>query len=169
MRYLIVLSALALALVAAAPAAAGGWATVGFAPLPDGTEAGGPWNPEITILQHGQTPLDGLSPTVTISEDGGALHQVAATSTGESGVYEADVVFPTAGRWSIVIDSGFGESRVTYGPVTIEDGSPVGVGGWRSFPSTALVAVGAAIALLALLALAALGVRRVRRLTPASR
>jgi hypothetical protein len=166
MRYLIVLSALALALAAAGPAAAGGWATVGFAPLPDGTEPGGPWNPEITILQHGRTPLDGLSPTVTISEDGGTVQEFAATATGESGVYEADVVFPTAGSWNIVIDSGFGESRVTYGPVTIEDGSPVAVGRGRSFPTSALAAVGGAIALLAA---GVLGIRRLRRLTPASR
>ena len=69
MRYLIVLSALVVSLAASATASAGGWATVGFAPLPDGTAAGETWTPKITVLQHGQTPLGGLSPVVTITAD----------------------------------------------------------------------------------------------------
>ena len=68
MRKLIVLSTLVVALAVGATAGAGGWATVGIDPLPDGVEAGGTWNPDITIRQHGQTPLDGLTPVVTICE-----------------------------------------------------------------------------------------------------
>lgn len=164
MRHLLVLAALVFALTPAS-AGAGGWATVGMAPLPDGVEPGATWSPEITILQHGRTPLDGLSPTVTISDDGGASHSFTATPTGETGVYEARVVFPDAGSYRVVVDSGFGDSRLTYGPVTIEGGAPGGADGWS--PPTALLAlVGAA---LALLTAATLGVRRLRRLAPASR
>jgi hypothetical protein len=165
MRSLIALATLAIALGAVGTAAAGGWATVGMAPLPDGTEAGGTWNPEITILQHGRTPLDGLSPTVTISDEGGGVREFIATPTGKSGVYEASVLFPDEGSWSVVVDSGFGDSRLTYGPVTIEDGSPAG-GNGRSLPTTGIAAFAIA---LGLLAAAVLGVRRFRRLTPASR
>ncbi|MGH3133304.1 MAG: FixH family protein [Gaiellaceae bacterium] len=163
MRYVIVLSTLALALAAAATASAGGWATVGMAPLPDGMDSGQTWKTEITVLQHGRTPLDGLSPTLTIRDEGGATHDFAATPTGEPGVYETSVVFPEAGSWSVAVDSGFGGSGLTYGPVSIgvdPGGAPA------SFPT---VPVGAAIlAGLALLAAAAFGVRRQRRLTPAS-
>jgi len=162
MRYLIILAALAVALAASATATAGGWATVGFAPLPDGTSAGETWKPTITVLQHGQTPLGGLSPVVTITEDGGA-ETFTATETSEVGVYEASVVFPEDGDWRIVIDSGFGESTVTYGPVTI--GSAPG----DEPSSVPALPVGIAIvAGLALLAAATFGVLRQRRLTPAS-
>jgi hypothetical protein len=164
MRYLIVLSALAVALsLAAGTALGGGWATVGFAPLPDGTPAGGTWQPEITVLQHGVTPLGGLSPTVSIVEsESSASRSFTAVETSETGVYEADVTFPTAGDWRIVVDSGFGESRVTYGPVAI-GAAPADEP--SAFP---LVLVLAVLGGLALVAAAAFGVVRQRRLTPAS-
>ena len=162
MRNLIALAALAVALGASGTALAGGWATVGIDPLPDGTEAGGTWSPDITIRQHGQTPLDGLMPVVTISDVGGASHDFLAAPAGEPGVYTADVVFPEAGSWDVVVESGFGDSRLTYGPVSIV-GAPGG-GGSR-VPTTGLLAL---VAALALGAAAILGVRRLRRLTPAS-
>jgi hypothetical protein len=45
MRLLVVLSAVAAALAIVPSASPGGWATVGFEPLPDGTSAGGTWSP----------------------------------------------------------------------------------------------------------------------------
>ena len=163
MRKLIVLTALAAGLATAASASAGGWATVGIDPLPDGTEAGGTWSPDITIRQHGQTPLDGLTPVVTISDQGGARHDFPAGPAGEPGVYTADVVFPEAGSWHVVVESGFGDSRLTYGPVSIVGDAPGG--GGSGVPTAGLLALAAA---LALGAAAVLGVRRLRRLTPAS-
>lgn len=164
MRILVALTALAVALCASSTATAGGWATVGIAPLPDGLGPGGTWTPRITILQHGRTPLDGLTPVVTITEDGGRVEQATAAPAGEPGVYEASVVFPEAGSWRVVVDSGFGDSRLTYGPVLIEGRAPSGDGG--SMPTSVLAAVGLAVALLAA---GVLGLRRFRRLTPASR
>lgn len=164
MRYLVVLSAIAFALATATTAGAGGWATVGFAPLPDKTEAGGTWHPRITILQHGRTPLDGLSPVVTIQDvESGASHTFTATSTAEAGVYEADVVFPSSGDWRVAIDSTFGESRVSYGPVTIAPGDS----GTGSQPLP-ILGVLAALGALALAAAAIFGARRLKKLTPAS-
>jgi hypothetical protein len=136
-----------------------------MAPLPDDVEPGATWSPRITILQHGRTPLDGLAPTVAISDEGGASHMFTATPTDEPGVYAADVAFPAEGRWNVVIESGFGDSRLTYGPVTIEDTGGAAMDGWAPLPGAALVAALA----LALLAGGALAVRRARRLTPASR
>jgi YtkA-like len=164
MRYLFALAASAAALLAPGAALAGGWATVGVAPLPDDVAPGATWSPEITILQHGRTPLDGLSPTVTIRDEEGASHSSTATPSEESGVYLASVVFPEAGRWGVVVDSGFGDSRLTFGPVRIGDGASSGSDLW-SLPTGGL-AVAAALALLAGGAIAA---RRSRRLTPASR
>lgn len=162
MRYLIVLSALVAALVVPGAASGGGWAAVGIAPLADGVNAGETWRTEITVLQHGRTPLDGLSPKLRISGEGGA-RTFDATPTGKTGVYEARVVFPEAGRWSVVVDSGFGDSRLTYGPVTI-GASPTGSPG--SFP---VLPFAGFVAALLLAAAGAVGIRRLRRLTPASR
>jgi hypothetical protein len=166
MRYLIALATLVAALVVPATAGAGGWATIGFAPLPDDVEPGQTWTPELTILQHGVTPLDGLSPTITITgaED---AEMFTATPTGEPGKYVANVVFPSAGSWAIAIDSGFGESRLTYGPVAITTaGDGVSsTGGGGDFP---LVPLLAALVGLVVVAAAGLGLVRQRRLRPAA-
>jgi hypothetical protein len=164
MRALIVLSTLALALVATATATAGGWATVGIAPLPDGTEPGGTWSPAITVLQHGRTPLEGLAPVVRITGDDGASHEFLAMPTGKPGVYDASVVFPTSGEWRIAVESGFGDSGLTYGPVSITSTS--GGEGASPAPTAWLVALLSSLALGSLLLL---GTRRLRRFAPASR
>ena len=163
MRVLVVLSAIAVALVVAPLGSSGGWATVGFEPLPDGMLAGGTWNPTIFVKQHGVTPLPGLQPVVEIADGTGAATKFLATETSEAGAYEADVVFPTQGDWSVTIYSGFGDSQVSYGPVAI---SPAGTdgGGSRELP-----VVGLGVLALALLGGGVLlGARRLRRLTPAS-
>ena len=161
MRVIVVLGALVAALAVAAPASSGGWATVGFEPLPDGMSAGGTWTPTITVKQHGMTPLAGLAPVVEIYDEAGAVTRFDAAETSKVGVYEADVVFPTAGEWRLTIHSGFGDSHVTYGPFAI--GAPV-VGGSRELP-----VVGLGAALLALVAgVGFLVARRSRRLTPVS-
>ena len=164
MRGFIALASIAIALVASATAQAGGWATVGLDPLPSGVGPGDTWHTEMTVLQHGQTPLDNLVPTITISADEtGETRQFTATPTGKPGVYEADVVFPEAGSWRILADSTFGESTLTYGPVLIEGAAPGG-GSSGDFPFVpALAMVGG----LVLVAAAGFGVLRQRRLTPA--
>ena len=162
MRKLIVLAVLAAGLAVPALASAGGWATVGIEPLPDGTGAGGTWSPDITIRQHGRTPLDGLAPVVTITDGDGASHDFVAEPAGQPGMYTADVTFPEAGSWGVVVESGFGDSRLTYGPVSVGEG-PGGHG--AGVPTAKLLALAAA---LGLGAAGVLGVRRLRRLTPAS-
>ncbi len=163
MRYLIVISTLLVAGVAAGSASAGGWATVGFEPLPDGTAAGASWKPKIFVKQHGVTPLEGLRPVVTIDESTSSHSKsFTARPTSEAGVYEADVVFPTSGDWSVAIDSGFGDSGVRYGPVTIGAGTGGDPG---SFPALPIIAAALAVALAVA---GTLGIRRLRRLTPAS-
>jgi hypothetical protein len=164
MRSLIVVTAIAAVLASAPQASAGGWASVGFEPLPDGTSAGSTWSPTIFVRQHGITPLAGLQPVVVLNDARtGAEETVLATETADAGVYEADVVFPEAGDWRVTILSGWGDSQVTYGPVAIRDGGPVSRG-VRELP-----VVGLGFAVVALLGgLAVFAARRSRRLTTAS-
>jgi hypothetical protein len=161
-RCLIVVSTLVLALAGAGSAGAGGWATVGFEPLPDDTAAGASWKPKIFVKQHGVTPLEGLQPVVTISETtSGQSKSFTALPTSEVGVYEADVVFPTTGDWNVAIESGFGDSGVRYGPVAIGAGTGSDPGSFPALP------MGAAVLAVALAVAGLLGVRRLRRLAPA--
>jgi YtkA-like len=168
MRYLIVVAAVAAALISSSAASAGGWATVGLdPPFPPGTGPGEPWDTNMTILQHGQTPLTGLSPTITITlEESGRTETFAATETDEPGVYAASVVFPEAGPWRIVADSTFGDSKLTYGPVLIEQTPGTGAGGGseRDFPILPLLA---ALGGLVVVAAGTFAVVRQRRLKPA--
>ena len=84
----------------AGAASAGGWATVGLSSLPpSGLKADQPWPVDITVLQHGQTPLAGVTPVVRIRDDGGAVVDTfTATPTGRTGVYHAVVRFPARAR-----------------------------------------------------------------------
>ena len=87
------LAALAVSLLLPSAAAAGGFATVGLDSPPDGS---GTWRVELTILQHGRTPLDGLDPKVIV-ERGSVRREFAAEPAGQPGVYRAEVVFPAPG------------------------------------------------------------------------
>ena len=95
------------ALLVCAPAAqAGGWATVGLSSTPQGTAPGQAWNVNVTVLQHGLTPLEGVTPLLTIRQ-GATSQTVKATKTGKPGVYRASVVFPRGGKWTYQIEDGF--------------------------------------------------------------
>jgi hypothetical protein len=110
-----------LLLVAAPAAQAGGFATVGLSSTPGDRE----WTVDITVLQHGVTPLDGVTPHVDITA-GSTTRTFAARPTGTPGVYRADVVFPHGGRWSYQVRDGFTDiSPHTFKAVTIP-GGPAG-------------------------------------------
>jgi hypothetical protein len=123
MRTVLIAVLAAVALAVPAGAAAGGWATAGLAPPPDDVQAGDTWNARITILQHGQTPLSGAEPTVTIRNDSGTTVTFPAKPTGEVGVYQARVKFPSDGGWSYDVYDGFeqygGAQTHSFGRVTI--------------------------------------------------
>jgi hypothetical protein len=107
-KRLILLAAIAATLAVPAAATAGGWATVGFDPPPEGLAPGEPWQVDLTILQHGRTPLEGVDPRVIVrSEDGDETKAFPARPTGKPGVYRATVVFGSAGTWRLAVDDGF--------------------------------------------------------------
>jgi hypothetical protein len=96
----------------AAPASAGCWATAELAPPPAGTAAGDVWAAKITVFQHGHHPLPDAgtaTPKVTIinRDTGDKRTFMARASDPAAGVYEAKVIFPSAGRWSYEVFDGF--------------------------------------------------------------
>jgi hypothetical protein len=134
MRRLIIGSFLVAALVPAGAAWAGGWATAGVGPPPDGgISAGDTWNAQITILQHGVTPLTGVNPTLTIRNSAGKAVTFPAKPTDKAGVYVAAVKFPSTGDWRYEVYDGFGTysgaKMHTFGTITVG-----GEGGGSSFP-----------------------------------
>jgi hypothetical protein len=115
--------ALAIALLAPATAVAGGWATAGLSSTPEGVAPGEPWKVDITLLQHGRTPLEGMTPRVQISSRD-ATREFAAKPTGKPGVYRAEVVFPSAGRWDYRVLDSFNDGMPhTFPAVRIGDGA----------------------------------------------
>jgi hypothetical protein len=169
------LAVVATTLFLAVPAFAGGFSTTGLSSLPDGTGAGEPWVVDVTVLAHGRTPATGLKPEVVITR-GDERRTFAATPVRE-GVYRAEVVFPSAGRWEYAVEHGYGPA-VTYGAVTIgeRDGATANV---ASSPASGgptpsggndlsrwLIALAAGLAAAAITALSARGLRRRARREP---
>jgi len=134
MRRSVLVLAAASALALAGTAWAGGWATVQLSSTPRGLSAGEPWLVNITVLQHGRTPLDGLKPTLTIRKSSPRIassvakgrpttRTFAARPAGRPGVYRVRVVFPNAGTWRYEVYDGFlqygGARTHRYAPVKI--------------------------------------------------
>ena len=152
---------LAVAAIAAPAASAGGWATVALSSLPPaGIGPEDRWSVDITVLQHGETPLAGVTPVVRVRDGGGkVVDTFTAAPTGRPGVYRADVRFPGEGRYRYEVYDGF----TTYGGARTHTFTPVVVGaGDAGFPYGWL-----ALALGLVLGLAAATVLVLRRRTPA--
>lgn len=149
----------AAAAVIAPAGSAGGWATVGLGSVPpDGLKAGQSWPVDLTVLQHGQTPLSGVTPVVTVRDEGGAqVGRFTGKPTAKPGVYRAVVRFPGEGTYSYEVYDGFGQygGARTHTFKAVEIGAPGG-----SFP---LLSAGLAAALALALAVAAATVAFRRR------
>lgn len=102
----------ALAIVAFAAAGiaqaggSGGWATVQLSSTPKGVKAGQAWVVDVKVLQHGQTPVNGCKPTITI-RNGTATKTFPARKLAALGMYRVRVVFPKAGMWRYEVYDGF--------------------------------------------------------------
>jgi hypothetical protein len=101
------LIAIAVAMLAPATASAGGWATATLSSTPTDVRPGEPWKVDMKILQHGKTPLEGISPAVVITMPDGTEKRFFGAPTSKPGVYRTTVTFPKAGRYSYKIDDGF--------------------------------------------------------------
>jgi len=109
MKKLLVLVVAAVAAVALPGAAqAGCMATVGLSPmLTSGHPAGKPWVVTIRVLQHGRTPMADAKPEIRIRNAAGRLFRFKATPLARVGSYQARVVFPKPGRYSLGVYDGF--------------------------------------------------------------
>lgn len=85
-------------LLLATPTLAGGWAVITLDELPGEIVAGKPLEIGFTVRQHGVTPLDGLTPTVSAHHSGANVTE-GAKAQGEIGHYVAVLTFPQAGEW----------------------------------------------------------------------
>lgn len=124
MRKVVMLAAVAATLALAGPAHAGCWATAGISPLPTAVEAGKVWTVDVTVLQHGRTPMPDAMPAVVITNSKtGASQTIAAKPTNTVGVYRADVTFPSGGSWDVAVKDGFPVAECatthTFGSYTI--------------------------------------------------
>ena len=144
-----ILLALVAVCVLAPAASGGGFATVGLSSMPpEDLQAGGTWSVDLTVLQHGQTPLEGVQPAVTLrGEDGAVAGPFAAVPTSKPGVYHAEVRFPSSGTWRYEIDDGFTQVH-TFKPVEVGPGSAP-----SSFPTLPVGGIALALVLAAGLAL----------------
>jgi hypothetical protein len=95
-----------LALIFTVPVFAGGWAVITLDELPAEVPANQPVEIGFTVLQHGKTPLGGLSPTIDAQLVGGNKTVLfKAEDQGELGHYVATLTFPEPGQWSWTIDA----------------------------------------------------------------
>src|SRR5690348_12075923 len=102
--------ALGLAMATIAAARFGGWAVVHVKDAPDYFVVDNPATFDFVVRQHGVTPLDGLTPSVS-ARKGVRWVNGTVTPRPEPGVYRATITIPSSGDWAVSIGSGFGASR----------------------------------------------------------
>jgi mono/diheme cytochrome c family protein len=90
-----------LVLALAVTAYAGGWAVLTVQNLPEYFVAGTPSSLVFKIRQHGRTLVDGVSPSISVSEKSGLTAKVVVSPTGNLGEYKAVFTLPQAGDWTI--------------------------------------------------------------------
>jgi hypothetical protein len=105
-----------LAIIGAASATAGGWATI----VPDAGDppvAGRESVIGFTVMQHGATPAGGVSPIVIASNSAtGERIEVKATDQGAEGHYVAAITLPSGGYWTWKVEC---DLQVTTAPVSL--------------------------------------------------
>lgn len=132
MRRLLIVAIAAGALYQAGTASAGCLATVALGPPPAGIAPGETWTAEMTVLQHGRTPLPDAKtarPTVTIVNDStGARRTFTALPTKDPTTFAAAVVFPAGGSWRYEVFDDF----------TSAGGKPAPCARTHTFPAVAV-------------------------------
>jgi mono/diheme cytochrome c family protein len=109
----------------AVTAYAGGWATVTVKNMPEYLIAGKPAELRLLIRQHGVSPLDGLTVAVRATAPGGTETKAIATAVaGAKGEYTALLTVPSAGDWTIRIDTDWPATPPLLPVLAIRDGSP---------------------------------------------
>jgi hypothetical protein len=123
---------------------AGGWATVELGQAPGSLSTDEPWRVELIVKQHGVTPMDGLKPSVEITNDAGVVKTFPASPAGRTGTYVAEVTFPSAGTWRTRFYDGFTDvSPHRLSPITVSGASASADSGfpWAQATMIAVVAL----------------------------
>jgi mono/diheme cytochrome c family protein len=94
----------------------GGWAVVTVDDVPTHLVTGKATPISFVVRQHGNSLLPDLSPSVVLSS-GSTEATTMASSTGQRGRYQATVVPPSPGMWTVTVKSGFGPSKTTLLPL----------------------------------------------------
>src|SRR6266508_4556886 len=122
---------------------------------PAGTTAGGTWTVDVSFVSAGQIlRVDNLHPSLVIKNVvTGERRTFQTQSTAETGVWRANVTFPSEGSWTYSVIVGGSGPTFDYPPVSISPATAAVA------PSTGAPAgpVPAVIALLALMAVAGAG------------
>jgi len=111
--------AMGVVLIAATPAAFGGWAVITVDKVPASLEVGRPVTVAFTIRQHGREGLRDLQPTVTVAPAHARRATVTAVAAGRPGHYAATVTALDTGAAVITIDANWREARVALLPVPV--------------------------------------------------
>jgi mono/diheme cytochrome c family protein len=106
----------AVAVLASAAFTAGGWATITVEDLPDSVVASEGFELAFRVRAHGMRVLTDLEPVVE-ARSGRERVRAQARPGEKHGLYEAALVLPVSGEWSITIHSGYGDSNVTLLPI----------------------------------------------------
>jgi hypothetical protein len=100
LAFALVLAHLALMVVAAPVALAGGWAVTTLDTVPQALKAGEAYPIGYTIRQHGQMPFVGADSAIVIRDPRtGASQRFVGEADGQPGHYVAQVRFPEPGEW----------------------------------------------------------------------
>jgi mono/diheme cytochrome c family protein len=117
------LLALASATMVAVTAYAGGWATVTVKHMPEYLVVGKPAELRLLVRQHGVSPLDGLTVAVRATAPGGIeARAIAKSVAGVRGEYTALLTVPSAGDWTVRIDTDWPATPPLLSVKAIPDG-----------------------------------------------
>jgi mono/diheme cytochrome c family protein len=108
----------ALVAVPAGLAVFGGWAVVTVENPPERLTVGVPYTIEYSVRQHGVELLSGLRGTIE-AKAGGQVVRADAKPSSSVGKYSAVLSIPSAGSWTITVNSGFGQSKTTMRPIAV--------------------------------------------------
>lgn len=107
-------------LLAARPAAAGGWVVITLDGLPGPVRAGEELRVGFMVRQHGVTPTNGVEPLLTATNpETGETVTAEAQQVGATGHFEAAVVFPAAGDWAWQISVPPFPQAMEFEPITV--------------------------------------------------
>jgi hypothetical protein len=115
------LSAVALTLIVATTALAGGWANaIMDTPPDDPVTPGKPITVGFTLLQHGVTPVDwGTAQVVLTNEATGQSVTFDARPQGAVGHWAAEISMPAEGTWSYQVRHDLVIEMTGFDPITV--------------------------------------------------